>query len=96
VSKEPTSKIPDQRCAACGYRFEYTTAAQLGQTRPTEGCVSVCAACGHLAVFGADLRLREPTPAERADMETNPLILKAQIYRASIIGDRLKPKRPRR
>jgi hypothetical protein len=90
---EETSPIPKQKCGACGFQFLFTTAAQNKRLQPIEGCVSICAACGHLAIFDADLKLREPTSDEHAQLEMNPDILKAQIYRASVIGDKLKPKK---
>jgi hypothetical protein len=53
-------------CLSCGYKFDAAT--QIGEgddrARPSDGAVSICLNCAHLAIFTADGGLREPTDEE--------------------------------
>ena len=84
-----STKIPKQVCWKCGYVMDRTTEA-LCDAKPRKGDVSICLCCGALAVFKKNLTLREPTRKEELDWGNWPVILRAQIYRAAIVGDKLK------
>lgn len=46
---------------------------------PSAGAVSVCLYCGAAAIFtGKGLEIREPTEAERADIDANPDIIEVR------------------
>jgi hypothetical protein len=70
-------KLPGQyvfrkklRCLHCAAPFDACQASDGKPSGPEPGDVSVCAYCGRLAVFDADLRLREMTPAEDQRLKT--------------------------
>jgi hypothetical protein len=82
------TEIPKQRCWKCGYEMDQTSDA-LGDAKPKEGDWSICLGCGTVCIFTKDFMLRKPTPNEQAEIDANPVILKTQIYRADIVGDKL-------
>ena len=83
--------IPLQRCWRCNYKIDSTSSA-TGRDKPKAGDVSMCLACGAVAIFTDDMQLREPTVTELAEVSGNPVLIKAQIYRAGIVGDKLRGK----
>jgi hypothetical protein len=60
-----------------------------GDAKPIEGDLSMCIACGAVAVFNADLTLRKPNKDDLI-RSNDPLLVQAQIIRAGMIGDKLK------
>jgi hypothetical protein len=90
-----TARVPSRRCVQCGYKLDSVTAA-YGDYKPKAGDASICAACGALAIIEPDLTLRAPTPDEAAFLERQQRIIDAQVARAHMLGDTLKPKRRRR
>jgi hypothetical protein len=64
--------------------------AYADEINPTEGDYSMCLACGHIAVFNADLSLREPTPMEAEAIKKNPHVNHAQFGRSYMVGDQIK------
>lgn len=84
--------IPQARCYHCGYVMIECTGVKTNYA-PSPGDVSICAACGAIAVFNSDLTMREPTQDERERIERDPLVTEAQIARADIIGDKIKNKK---
>lgn len=93
--KADATQIPTQRCWRCDYEMQAATSA-VGDDKPREGDVSMCLACGAVAVFTKDLQLRKPTPSEEVEVAKHPVLTAAQIYRAGVVGDQLKPKRKRK
>ena len=81
--------LPEQRCAACGYKFDQTTGLDT-EAQPRPGDVSICIACGAIQIFKADLTMRNPTAQERLKCERNQQIIDAQFMRAHFIGDKIK------
>jgi hypothetical protein len=69
-------RIPASSCAGCGaVMTEGYMAATLGDpdddlTEPD--ALAMCEYCGHVALFGPDLRLRELTADERRELESDP------------------------
>lgn len=56
-------------CLDCGKAVEAASNAECGVTvAPSAGDYVVCFGCTAILVLDADLRLRWPTPAERADV----------------------------
>jgi predicted nucleic-acid-binding Zn-ribbon protein len=68
-----TERFPETRCRACGYTLN-ALAHVGGIEGVTAGDVSVCIACGNVAIFTDDLALRAPTAAEWRDIMANPLV----------------------
>jgi hypothetical protein len=66
-------------CWACGYDYDtHSVVTERGPATPKPGDASVCIQCGELAIYAMVLgRLvtRQPTPAEREVMLTNPKII---------------------
>jgi hypothetical protein len=67
-----------------------TTEDAYGDHNPGAGDVSMCLACGKLAVFTKGFHLRLPTKEEHLKFATDERITKAQIARAHLVGDRIK------
>lgn len=86
------TRIPVQQCWKCGYKFDSMTCA-TSDHKPKEGNVSMCIACGALAIYTKEMQLRKPTDEENAQVSNVPVLVTAQILRASVVGDKLKPKR---
>lgn len=61
--------VPESRCPACGAALEMATSLADDLT-PTEGTGSVCADCGAVLMFTADLSLRLMTDEERQSLNT--------------------------
>ena len=82
-----------QPCLACGYLLEESTAlSNLTKADPEDGDISICLACGVLAVFEdgpLGLRRRLATPAEQDELREDPDIRRALAVRAARIGDSL-------
>ena len=57
-------RVPISECDACGARNDGASCVSGGDNRPLEGDVSVCIYCGHISVYGEDLRLRAPSVAQ--------------------------------
>lgn len=76
----PKRLNPKARCPGCGSRAD--AAGTSGQVRkPHGGDLSVCAFCGHLSIYNADLTLRDCVPAdlEGADAELLQEIVAFQL-----------------
>ena len=86
-------EIPVQNCPHCGYRVDMTTEA-FGDRTPKPNDVSICIACGKVAVFTSDMRQRLPTPEEQQTLNLVPEVIKAQITWAGVPHP--KPPRKRR
>lgn len=77
----PQGGIPCQRC---GYRFDATTCTTDAALLPADGDLSICLACGELAIFaeGPDgLTLRPATADERADALCDDSIVRVLLAR---------------
>jgi hypothetical protein len=64
-----TPKLKPQMCVECGLLFNASSPTQGKRSLPKPGNVSLCLNCGHLALFGDDMMLREPTAAEWTEPE---------------------------
>lgn len=82
-------RIPDHKCSKCGYLMDATTHA-YGNELPNPGDISMCLSCGHATLFDHDLQQREPTREEALRISLIPEVMKAQLVRANMVGDRLK------
>jgi hypothetical protein len=58
--------------------MDMTTQA-FGDGKPSPGDVSLCAQCGAVAMFDADMNLRHPTSDEHQRLANDPRIIHAQI-----------------
>lgn len=83
-----STAIPVTRCVRCGYRMDETTSAYGEEEKPKAGDISICLCCGKVQAFEADLRLREATQEETANVWKQ--ITEIQIVRAGMIGDKLR------
>lgn len=88
-NKDDSTPIPEQRCWKCGYKMDATSPA-IGNAKPSEGDISMCLSCGAVTIFTKDFSLRKPTPDEEAMALKHPVLIHAQIVRASMVGDKLK------
>jgi hypothetical protein len=77
--------IPDAKCSACGYKMDRSTAA-FGEAQPNEGDLSMCLNCGHVSIFDKQLRLRQPTPGEKAIIDADPRLIHAQLARSYVVN----------
>lgn len=64
--------MAENQCRKCKTTLETTTALDSKTPAPTPGSLSICWYCGALALFDQDLKLRELTADEQADIEGNP------------------------
>jgi uncharacterized protein (DUF983 family) len=63
----PDTDTPKNNCSRCGSEMDAATGFDP-EARPKEGSISMCAYCGKLALFNADLTLRPLTDAEQEDL----------------------------
>lgn len=75
--------VPVSFCLSCGKELDAVTSVNDGDT-PGPGAVTVCLACGHIAIFADDLTLRAPTREEELGIAGNPDILAVQRARGMI------------
>lgn len=83
--------IPLSACPHCGYLLDRTTDA-FGESSPHKDDISMCIACGKLAMFNEDLTLRKPTLDELLKLAASQSITQVQLARSYIVGDKLKHK----
>lgn len=71
-------RVPDSYCTACKHPLTGATEVNTGADPgpPTPGCYTFCIYCGHLMVFGDDLRLRDLKPDEVDEIEDIPDLLR--------------------
>jgi hypothetical protein len=60
MSELRTTRIEPSFCPSCGATLDAAT----GEGAPSPGAISVCADCGAVTIFSADLTHRLPTDAE--------------------------------
>jgi hypothetical protein len=70
-----TTRLPPSACPGCGRVHDAATGTV--NRAPRDGSISVCIACGAVAIFEAG-RLRAPTPAEAAEVANDPRVLMMQ------------------
>ncbi|HEV7717202.1 MAG TPA: hypothetical protein VGO53_16510 [Steroidobacteraceae bacterium] len=71
---------PRNNCPDCGKVIEAASNAESDATNaPAAGDYVICFACTAILVFDAHVRLRWPTPAERADVPDELLDVVAQL-----------------
>lgn len=58
------TRLPLDHCINCGRRCDAASPVDEVRAKPKSGDVTLCIACGHLMVFGKDLKLREPNALE--------------------------------
>lgn len=66
--------MSERTCPACGYPVPLTTGIgpDMEGVVPHDGAVSICIACGAIAIFTADgAALRAATPEEKAEIITD-------------------------
>ena len=74
--------LPTCQCTSCGHILD--AAAGWGDHPPKPGDLSICIQCGHLAAFGADLRLRELTAKEMWEAAGREDLIAAQRVRYEV------------
>jgi hypothetical protein len=72
------SRIPTSPCVSCGEPNDAASRVNNDDVRPGPGDVTICAYCGHIAVYADDMTLRDPNDAEIIDMAGEPEVLHAQ------------------
>jgi hypothetical protein len=70
------ARTPPSDCLSCGYRMDAAGPAYERDATPRPGDITMCLACGHLMAFERGMTLRDLTPEEQADAQTDPRILK--------------------
>lgn len=81
-----TSCTPNLICPNCDNKMD-SSSALVEDNIPTEGDVSICIRCAHIAIFDKDLQLKEPTLEEKQELLWEKSILKARI---AILATQLK------
>jgi hypothetical protein len=72
--------VPPSPCLACG-KMNDMAMGTTPDTRPSPGDFTICATCGHVMVFAADLTLRNPIGKEMVAMAGDIRLLKVQAAR---------------
>jgi hypothetical protein len=75
--------LPDVRCINCGVILTGAFAVDADH-KPEPGNISICADCGHIAMFADDLSMRELTAKEQIEIAGDMRILMAQRALASV------------
>jgi len=60
-------------CPYCRLPLDLATGVDTDD-RPSEGAVGICASCGEVHVFAADLSRRRPTAEEQREIDANATI----------------------
>lgn len=85
-----STRIPPAECPKCGYFIDATSEAyNYGGMKPRPGDISMCIGCGHATIFRKDLTRREPSKEEALHISLLPEVIKAQLARAQLLGDKL-------
>jgi hypothetical protein len=85
------TKIPPEKCPKCGYFIDATCEAyNYGGRRPRPGDISMCLGCGFPSIFNEDLTRRSPTKEEARQISLMPEVIKAQLVRDGLVGDKIK------
>lgn len=64
-------------CVKCHQKIEVAIpVGGLPDSKPLPGKPCLCSYCGHVNVFGDDLKLREPLPIENLIMDAHPIFRK--------------------
>jgi hypothetical protein len=91
-SESSMTRVPENICVACGAPNDGAMAPQHN-AKPNAGDVSMCMYCGHLAIFRADLSVREATAAELAAIGNDQIIIRMLQLRRECFGDEGYPLR---
>jgi len=70
-------RTPESACLACGASLSAAAGMPGEIAKPTEGSVSICVTCGHVMLFRADLKLRDLTPEELAEVHADERVAEA-------------------
>lgn len=85
-----TPRIPRERCSDCGYAFDSASEALRSKAAPKRGDISVCLNCGHATLFDVNMRHREITPGEWAEIGQDPelvsILVRAKAYCSRAMG----------
>lgn len=65
--------LPWSACRICGYRVDSATQLDDPKAVPQPGDLTVCLNCGAVSAFDEALLLREPTDAEREQIDDQAL-----------------------
>jgi hypothetical protein len=70
--------VPKNRCLNCDKLLDGASAIydEKRDPRPRAGDITVCSYCQHIMLFDADLKFRNPTFSEIADLANDVRILK--------------------
>jgi hypothetical protein len=77
-------------CLNCGELVDGAKGINV-ETGPNPNDISICMHCGHVAVYGEKLKLRELTDAEVVAIAGDPVIVEAQRLRRSITRCKASP-----
>lgn len=73
----PVERTPVTACPGCGHRSDSRAQAALAESDVSEGDAAVCLYCSTVAVYGPDMTLRLPTPAEAESLTADPGVREA-------------------
>lgn len=98
MSPDPRTGLSTELCVECGYDFD--AAASIDgddDARPRPGDLSVCLNCGHPSVFAGDLKKRELTREELANLsaESRRIIAFARTHCMRARGEDASKRGPR-
>jgi len=76
-----STDVPESACSNCGEITDVATATYDPEAMPKPGDIGVCLHCGNPMVFTDELRLRNPTKAEKRRMANDPRIANLEYLR---------------
>jgi hypothetical protein len=70
------ARVPESLCPECGNKLNTAGTPDGGPGAPSSGDLAVCIRCGAVQIYGADLRARGFTEAEKRDLLANQELLR--------------------
>jgi hypothetical protein len=69
--------VPEARCPDCRKLMDAASGVNDGEGGPTPGSIAICFYCHHLAIYGEDMKLRNPTDEEVVEIAGHPDVVRA-------------------
>ena len=66
------AKLPESKCAKCGYKMDGATNVHDQNLRPKAGDVSLCLHCGAIGIFDVAQKVRQPSELELVRIMREP------------------------
>jgi ribosomal protein S3 len=76
-----STDVHESACPTCGAIADVATATYNPEAMPKPGDIGICLHCGNPMVFTDELRLRNPTKAEKRRMAKDPRLAELEHAR---------------